>query len=150
MSKPIQTFLIILIASIILILAIFFALKLISKVENSNSNPNPQQNLSQTIAISITDGDTFETASGEKIRLLCVDTPEETKEGYEDAKAYLSALVLGKEIIIERQGIDKYNRTLAWIIVNNANGNILVNKEIVDNNFGEPFPYNNTNCSRMI
>src|SRR3989338_1801478 len=146
-SRKLINIAIYLICTIFLLLAIFFALNLLSNAETS-SDQNYSQNLSQ--AISITDGDTFETASGEKIRLLCVNTPEETKEGYEDAKAYLSALVLGKEIIIERQGIDKYNRTLAWIIVNNANGNILVNKEIVDNNFGEPFPYNNTNCSRMI
>jgi endonuclease YncB( thermonuclease family) len=74
-----------------------------------------------------------------------VDTPEEGKEGYEEAKAFLS-LKLSEDIRIERQGLDNYNRTLAWVYF----GETLVNKEIIDNEYGTIFPYNGTNCTRVM
>ena len=139
-----KKFLAITLTLLVLIIASIFAIKLIS---NQNTNPNPNQNqTSSTFAISIIDGDTFETSEGETIRLLCVDTPETDEEGYEDASAYLSALILGKDVLIQKEGIDKYNRSLAWVY----SEEILVNKEIVDNGFGNLFEYNGTNCSRML
>jgi endonuclease YncB( thermonuclease family) len=81
-----------------------------------------------------------------------VDAPELGDAGYEEAKDYLSSLLVlsgtgageGEENIrIERQGIDKYNRTLAWIY----SGETLINKEIIDNGYGEVFEYDGTNCS---
>lgn len=131
----------IIIPIIIFIFAILYlALTLLSTQTSQTDLSAPE-----TDAISIIDGDTFQTAEGETIRLLCVDTPELGKAGADEAKAYLSSLIIGKDISIERQSIDKYNRTLAWITANN----ILVNKEIVDNGFGSLFEYNGTNCDRM-
>jgi len=130
---------------------ISFALYLLS-LQNQNENQISTETLLSTTAISIIDGDTFETASGETIRLLCVDTPEKTQAGYEEASAFLSSLILGKDVKVEREhGKDKYNRTLAWVSVDNKAGGdfILVNKMIVDEGFGSVFEYNNTDCGRM-
>lgn len=129
---------------ILLAITIFLALKLISNAPNLTPSNATFEN-----AMTIIDGDTFETADGEKIRLLCVDTPEKGEKGYNEAGDYLGVMILGRDIIIERSGFDKYNRTLAWISVNTLNGAILVNKEIVNNGFGKLFPYNGTNCTRM-
>ena len=131
-----------LICTLFLILAISLAITLISNQQNSQQNIKAQ-------AIYITDGDTFQTETGEIIRLLCVDTPEKTQGGYEEATAYLSSLILGKDIIIERKGgLDKYNRTLAWVYLDS----VLINKEIVDNGFGSlyEYPENSTKCAEKF
>ncbi len=134
-----------------LFLLLFLAVKLLS-LYNIGAEREMGENASN--ALRIIDGDTFEFSNGEIVRLICVDTPEEGKEGYEEAKDYLSSLVFeGEEDIkLEREGIDKYNRTLAWVYLvdNNSEDNkILINKEIINNDFGVIFPYNGTNCSKI-
>ena len=104
---------------------------------------------SSDIALSVIDGDTFETSDGEIIRLLCVDTPEQNKEGYTQARDFLLSSLINGEVLIERQGTDQYNRTLAWVSVNKSGEIILINKEIVDQGFGTLFEYNGTDCGRM-
>lgn len=98
-----------------------------------------------TLILRAVDGDTLELSSGEIIRLLCVDTPELGKEGYDEAKAFLSSQASLEDIQIERHGFDMYNRTLAWVY----SGKNLINKEIIDNGYGSVFPYNGTDCGRV-
>jgi len=143
-AKPLppSSKLIILLTFIFILINLYLAITLIS---TQNSEYESKSEKSQT-AITIIDGDTFETLDGETIRLLCVDTPELGTTGSEEAKSYLSNLILGKDISIERaEKKDKYNRTLAWI----TQDNVLINKEIVDNGFGSLFEYEDTDCSRM-
>ena len=146
-SKPLspKPTLIILLTLLALFICIFLAIKLLSisiNVNDETETPNPQNG---TLIIRAVDGDTLELADGEIIRLLCVDTPEEGKEGFEEATDYLSSFILAGNLRIEPQGLDKYNRTLAWIYV----GETLVNKGIIDNGYGSIFPYEGTNCSRV-
>lgn len=95
--------------------------------------------------IYVVDGDTFDLKSGERIRLICVNTPEVDQVGYNEARGFLRGLIVGQNISIERQGLDKYNRTLAWVYA----GGKLVNREIFEKGFGEVFEYDGTNCSLM-
>ena len=129
----------------------------------TENNAEAPRASNMTLILRAVDGDTLELADGEGegeiIRLLCVDAPELGEEGYEEAKDYLSSLLVlsgagaeeGEENIrIERHGIDKYNRTLAWIYYADSGGGgneTLVNKEIIDNGYGEVFEYDGTNCS---
>jgi micrococcal nuclease len=142
MKGNLKTPIIITISLVVLALIIVISLKLLS---NQNSFPQPNNET----AIYIVDGDTFETSDGETIRLLCIDTPEVNQNGYEEAKNYLSSLILSEDIIIEREGFDSYNRTLAWVSVYNEDESILVNKAIVDNGYGSLFVYNGSDCERM-
>jgi len=164
MSKPsldFKTPLIVLVALIALFVCIFFAMKLLSvnsnETENNAGTEAPRAS-NGTLILRAVDGDTLEMAGGEMIRLLCVDAPELGDVGYEEAKDYLSSLLVlsgagagagaeeGEENIrIERQGIDKYNRTLAWIY----SGETLVNKEIIDNGYGDVFLYEGMDCGRV-
>ena len=82
----------------------------------------------QNQVVRIIDGDTFKTASGEIIRLLCIDTPEKNKEGYEEAKNYLEELIINKEVILEAdiQDKDKYSRSLRYVYLEE----LFINKEI--------------------
>ena len=135
-------------------LCLFLAIKLLSVYRVYNIGAEKENGANASNALRVIDGDTFEFLGGEIVRLICVDTPEEGKEGYEEAKDYLSSLVFeGEEDIkLEREGIDKYNRTLAWVYLvdNNSEDNkILINKEIINNDFGVIFPYNGTNCSKI-
>lgn len=139
---------IVLAAIIALAVCIFVAIKLFSLTANVNEIETPRvQDQNETLILRAIDGDTLELASGEIIRLLCVDTPEEGEEGYEEAKGFLSSLIFSGEesLRIERQGTDNYNRTLAWIY----SGSTLVSKEIIDNGYGSLFEYNGTDCAKV-
>lgn len=95
--------------------------------------------------IKVIDGDTF-TYEGKTIRLLCVDTPEKGQKGYESATKYLSNILSGQNLTLEEQGLDKYNRTLAWVYTQD---NILINKKVKEQDYGRIYVYDDTNCSRL-
>lgn len=95
--------------------------------------------------IKIIDGDTF-TYEGKTIRLLCVDTPEKGQNGYKSATKFLSDLISKQKLTIEEQGLDKYNRTLAWVYIQD---NTLINKKVREQDYGRIYVYNDTNCSRL-
>ena len=79
----------------------------------------------------IVDGDTFETTTGRKVRLVGINTPEKTSDDplNKDATALLRELVEGQEVTLEfdRDEVDQYKRTLAYV----HKGDLFVNGEIV-------------------
>jgi endonuclease YncB( thermonuclease family) len=88
----------------------------------------------------VIDGDTIVTSSGEHIRMLGINAPETSKnEKYsQEAKQYLSALVLNKTVKIEIEGKDLYNRTLGYVFLNNKNVNkMLIEKGLANYYFPE-------------
>lgn len=103
------------------------------------------QDLQIAKVISVIDGDTFIIDSGEKVRLICVDTPEENEKGYQEAKQFLENLILNKQIRLEKDvsETDKFGRLLRYAYINGTNSEIFVNKEIIKNNLGTLFPYGN-------
>jgi len=84
----------------------------------------------------IFDGDTFRARSGERIRLLGINTPEvahndQRQQPYAmEAKRRLTQLILGKSVRLrlDREKRDKYGRTLAQIYLRDGRwvNNILV------------------------
>ena len=145
-SFSLKTPLIVIITLIVLALSLFIGIKLLSINNNVNGTETPNTSNGALILRAV-DGDTLELIDGEIIRLLCVNTPENGEKGYEEARDFLSSLVFSSsgDIRIERQGFDKYNRTLGWVY----SGGTLVNKEIIDNGYGSIFPYNGTDCGRV-
>ncbi|QPC48315.1 nuclease [Mangrovibacillus cuniculi] len=68
----------------------------------------------------VIDGDTVVTESGEKIRLIGVNSPESSnriEEYGEKAKKYTTAMILGKEVFLQRDvsDRDRYDRQLRFI-----------------------------------
>ncbi|MEK6889707.1 MAG: thermonuclease family protein [Nanoarchaeota archaeon] len=123
------------------LLSILFLLILASYIiSNKQANTYNTTNNLQVI-----DGDTF-IYQEKTIRLLCVDTPELGEPGYEEASNFLFQLINNQNLTLEEQGLDKYDRTLAWVYTED---NTLVNKEIIDKGFGKLFIYEETNCSRL-
>ena len=143
----ISTIIIVIISLIVLAILLFFAVKLM----DSNNN---EEEVSNDQVIRVIDGDTFEL-NGETIRLLCVDTPEKGKKGYQEATDYLSSLILNREVIL-RDGLsynsmdkDVYNRSLRFVYIDVNSNQLFVNKNIVDNGYGKLYSYNGTNCSLL-
>jgi endonuclease YncB( thermonuclease family) len=135
---------IILVSILILLLVFFVGYKLIFNFtqpegelfipEECNHNP--------LMVKRVIDGDTFELCSGEIVRLLCVDTPEENTPGYEEAKTFLETLILYKEVKLESSNYqgnntDKYNRVLRWVYVKDIDQEILVNKYLLEEGYGD-------------
>lgn len=69
----------------------------------------------------VVDGDTlemridlgFHTHTVRKVRLLGVDTPERGQENYNEAKAFTTSAVLGKDVYVQTYQADAFGRYLA-------------------------------------
>jgi len=85
---------------------------------------------------SVTDGDTFKTTQGEKVRLLGINTPETRKDTKpaqpfgNAAKKALIRLIDGKQVRLsfDKEKKDRYGRTLAHIYTRDG---LWVNAELV-------------------
>jgi micrococcal nuclease len=100
----------------------------------------------------VIDGDTFDTTSGDRIRLADVDAPEKGESGYYDAKNLLIGLVYGETVYLDIDdiyGTDKYGRLVCVVYVDynsthfkNVNKALLVAGVAVIKNYNNEFnPY---------
>lgn len=91
-----------------------------------------QPNFSQSgKVIGVTDGDTIEMlidGKSYKIRLAHIDAPEKKQDYGAKAKQYLSDLCFGKNATMTVTDIDRYNRNVAIVILQDGTN---VNKEMV-------------------
>jgi micrococcal nuclease len=73
--------------------------------------------------VRVVDGDTFEIAGGERVRLIGVDTPETVKPGDPverfgpEASSFAKKTIEGKEVrlVLDVQERDRYGRILAYV-----------------------------------
>lgn len=76
--------------------------------------------------VNVVDGDTLDLKTGERLRLLNVDTPETTggkNDCYgQQAKAFTSDFALNKQVTItyDAECTDRYGRSLAYVAVGGA------------------------------
>ncbi len=86
----------------------------------------------------VIDGDTI-VVNGTHIRLLGINTPEKKEPYYSEAKEFLTNLVLNKTVELEygSERLDKYNRTLAYILLEERN----VNADLVRNGLANIYIY---------
>ncbi len=81
----------------------------------------------------VLDGDTFETDTGERVRLLGIDAPEvahhdQVEEPYGDeSTAWLRRQIDGQTVTLHLgvEATDRYGRTLAWVYTRNG---VLINQ----------------------
>ena len=88
----------------------------------------------------IIDGDTIELQGGERVRLICINTPEIGETGYKEASKYLATLILNKKVKLQKDVSDKdiYGRSLRYIYI----GKVFVNKKLVREGYAKAYPYN--------
>ena len=138
MKDKTKTTLIVILSVMLLIVLVGFAVYLIYTIEVEKGE-------GEEFVREVIDGDTFKMNTGESIRLLCVNTPEQDEEGYERATKFLESLVLYKEVRLEQgetlNKTDKYERTLAFVYVNNLGKEVFVNKLIIDAGFSDVYTY---------
>jgi micrococcal nuclease len=84
----------------------------------------------------VIDGDTFQIASGEKVRLIGIDTPESTikKECFgKESSDYLKQLIDQKYVKLEKDisETDKFDRLLRYVYIDQ----LFVNKTLVENGY---------------
>ncbi len=85
----------------------------------------------------VIDGDTFELASGQKIRLKGINTPEKSRWFSEEAGEFVRDLIENKTVEIESHGFDKYGRMLAYVFFDGKN----LNEEILEEGLGTLYYY---------
>jgi len=85
--------------------------------EDEKDTPQLPQFIKTTVTcVKMIDGDTFETNTGEKIRILGMDAPETGQPIAEDSKTFMAGKLLDHKVDIKIQThlpIDTYGRTLA-------------------------------------
>ncbi len=74
-----------------------------------------------------------------KIRLEGIDCPESNQDFGNRAKQAVSELCFGKEVEIVKSGVDRYGRTLGYVIV----GKLNVNKELLKQGLAWHYKYYN-------
>lgn len=80
--------------------------------------------------VRVIDGDTFEIESGEKVRMIGINTPEISDIFGKEAKYYLSELILNKTVELQSDNIskdrDRYQRLLRYVILDGTDINKLL------------------------
>ena len=88
----------------------------------------------------VVDGDTFDLADGQRVRLIGIDAPEIGQECSDQATQALASLISGQIVYLEKDvsDTDSYGRLLRYVYVDNA----LVNYELVCQGFAyaEEYP----------
>jgi len=87
--------------------------------------------------VSVIDGDTIITQSGEKVRLLGINAPEKGEFYYEEAKEALENMVKNKTVELEIDAKDKdaYGRSLRYVFVDDK----FVNLEMIKDGYAHAY-----------
>jgi endonuclease YncB( thermonuclease family) len=105
----------------------------------------------QAVENSIYDGDTFQVQCDgrkQKIRLCGIDAPEVKQPLGIEARNYLRALISsskGQVIVIEMER-DKYNRTVAEVLLDSPSGERSVQEEMLKAGFAYHYKQYSGNC----
>lgn len=110
------------------------------EIEEVEEEQEPEEDQGFFLVTGVIDGDTIYIETGEKVRLICIDTPEYYEEGYVEAREFLEDLILGEkvELIKDISETDKYGRLLRYIYLSDAT---FVNELIVKQGYGEYYYY---------
>jgi endonuclease YncB( thermonuclease family) len=87
----------------------------------------------------VVDGDTIILLDGSRVRLIGINTPEYGMYFFEEAREVLEAIVLGREVILEKDisDTDKYGRLLRYVYA----GDLFVNLEMVKRGFANAYTF---------
>ena len=98
----------------------------------------------------VIDGDTFDIATGERIRLADVDAPEYYESGYTEATEYLESLIDGKTVYLDVDDVYTYDyrgtgdRLVCVAYVDYDSTNLMnVNEALLEEGYAEISNYYN-------
>lgn len=83
----------------------------------------------------IVDGDTFDIATGERVRMIGIDTPERGKYFYKESSDYLAGLIDGKNVILVKDvsEADRYGRILRHVYYDDE----WINEQMIEEGFAK-------------
>ncbi len=87
----------------------------------------------------IIDGDTFDIASGERVRLIGIDTPERGEFYYSEATAHLASLIADGDVtlVADVSERDRYGRLLRYVYVDD----LFVNEKMIADGYAKMVTY---------
>lgn len=87
----------------------------------------------------IVDGDTFDIDSGERVRMIGIDTPERGDVYYKEAKEYLTILIHGKNVRLAKDVSerDRYGRLLRHVYIDEQ----WINEKMIRDGFARLVTY---------
>ena len=90
--------------------------------------------------VEIVDGDTFKIETGQFVRLIGVDAPEQGSNLYDQSTSMLSFLIANKTVKLEKDkdNTDNYGRLLRYVYVDYNKQLIFVNLEEVKQGYAVP------------
>jgi endonuclease YncB( thermonuclease family) len=96
----------------------------------------------------IIDGDTVKLDNRETLRLSGIDTPEEGEPFYDDAKFYMSEMLLGQEVRVQPSSRkrDNYGRLLGYLYLDT----ILINAEILKQGLGRMYLFSDNRRDQVM
>jgi endonuclease YncB( thermonuclease family) len=84
----------------------------------ATAEPEPRGD--EFVVTYIEDGDTIEVNTGERVRLIGIDTPEQSECGFEDASQRMEEQTLGETVTLTpgaQDDVDRYGRLLRYVDV---------------------------------
>jgi len=105
---------------------------------DSNTSLNVNLPVSHGVVARVIDGDTFDLSTGERVRLIGIDTPERSEAYYDEARSLLVEFVEGSEVALAKDVSDKdqYGRLLRYVYVED----IFINNEMLLRGFARATP----------
>ncbi|GED66469.1 hypothetical protein BRE01_01710 [Brevibacillus reuszeri] len=112
-----------------------FAFALLLAACSASNQPQANGQIEATVK-RVVDGDTFELESGEKVRMIGMDTPETVKPNHpvepygKEASNYTKELLTGQKVTLkfDAEPYDKYKRLLAYVYMSDGT---FVNEKLV-------------------
>jgi hypothetical protein len=94
----------------------------------------------EAVVENVVNGDTFEIATGETVRLADVNAPDYRQRGYSQAKSYLTSLLDGKRVYLDVSDESETNSDQEWLVcvaylAFNETHFLNVNKAVVDGKY---------------
>jgi hypothetical protein len=94
----------------------------------------------EAVVENVVNGDTFEIAAGETVRLADVNAPDYRQRGYSQAKSYLTSLLEGKTVYLDVSDESGTNSDREWLVcvaylAFNETHFLNVNKAVVDGKY---------------
>jgi micrococcal nuclease len=123
---------------IIILLLILGIIYLISNLDKNPPIPNKEEYLYKVT--DVIDGDTIVIERANYIRLIGINAPEKNQPYYEEAKEFLTELLLNKTVRLEKDldNSDNYGRLLRYVFLEGNNKEIFINAELVKRGFAIP------------
>ena len=122
---------------------LLIVLILLIQLYNGESVENKQSEdiatAQKDVVVHIVDGDTFDIASGKRVRLIGIDTPERGEYFYKEAKERLRELVENKEVILKKDisETDRYGRLLRHVYLDD----VWINKLMIEEGYARFVTY---------